>query len=85
MFNRKKIIDLQMRVSELEAKADVLADRLSKAYKEIELIYLSLTEMTPVANPVTESKPNPKSRRYKKKTCPNFTPIDGKENTKATK
>ena len=83
MFNRKKIIDLQMRVSELEAKADVLADRLSKAYKEIELIYLSLTEMTPVANPVTESKPKP--RRYKKKPCPNFTPIDGKENTKATK
>jgi hypothetical protein len=74
MFNRKKIIDLQTRVSELEAKADVLADRLSKAYKEIEGIYMTIAEMNPAKNPVIEQKPK---YRPKKK--------NGKENTKANK
>lgn len=81
MFNRKKIIDLQRRVSELEAKADVLADRLSKAYKEIEGIYFTLANTPPVnpvvdEKPTTEKKPKPKFRPKKK---------NGKENPKATK
>ena len=76
MFNRKKIIDLQIRVSELEAKADILADRLSKAYKEIEGIYMTIAEMNPAKNPVVESKPKPKFRPKKK---------NGKEDNKATK
>ena len=74
MFNRKKIIDLQMRVSELEAKADILADRLSKAYKEIEGIYRAIAEMNPAKNPVIEQKQKPKYRPKKK---------NGKENAKA--
>lgn len=74
MFNRKKIIDLQTRVSELEAKADILADRLSKAYKEIEGIYMTIAEMNPAKNPVVEQKPKPKYRPKKK---------NSKENTKA--
>jgi hypothetical protein len=76
MFNRKKIIDLQMRVSELEAKVDILADRLSKAYKEIEGIYTFLATSTPAENPVIQPKPKPKYRLKNK---------NGKENTKANK
>ena len=66
-----------MRVSELEAKAHVLADRLSKAYKEIEGIYTFLATTTPPAeNPVIQPKPKPKYRPKNK---------NGKENTKANK
>ena len=65
-----------MRVSELEAKADILADRLSKAYKEIEGIYMTIAEMNPAKNPVIEQKPKPKYRPKKK---------NGKENTTASK
>lgn len=80
MFNRKKIIALEARVSELEAKAEILADRLCKAYKELNGVYEILADMKPVENPVVaeqpvaEPKPKKKHRPRKK---------NGKEDNKA--
>lgn len=78
MFYKKRIEALESRVGELEKTVTTLSERVQAQGNEIELLWAQFA-----GTQKAEAKPTP--RRHKRKPCPNFAPIDGKENTKATK
>lgn len=80
MFYNKKIKALESRVDELEKSVAALTESVRAQSNEIELLYAQFAGMQK-----TKEHSQPKPRRYKRKPCPNFDPIDGKENIEAAK